>query len=240
VQRERARALSGVGANFEAPGFYDYLSGWENLRIFCSYSAIVAEAEMRAAVEKVGLTARIHHRVRTYSHGMRQRLALAQALLPEPRLILLDEPTEGLDPEGIHEIRSLIQRLNREHGLTVIFSSHLLSEVEQLCHRVAVLHRGRLVFQGRWKELQPQGAVFRLEVDDWARAEPLCRQAGATVLEPGKIELPTDADPADLVAALVQAGLRLRALEPIRENLESLYLKLVGSQGNETEAPDPR
>lgn len=233
VQRARALALAGVGAIFEAPGFYDYLSGWENLRILCSYSAVVSEAEMRAAVEKVGLTARIHHRVRTYSHGMRQRLALAQALLPEPRLILLDEPTEGLDPEGIHEIRSLIQRLNREHGLTVIFSSHLLSEVEQLCHRVAVLHRGRLVYQGRWTELQPKGAIFRLEVDDWARAEPHCLRAG-TILEPGKIELPMEADPADLVAALVQAGVRLRALEPVRENLESLYLKLVQDQADDT------
>lgn len=228
VQKHRSRALSGVGAIFEAPGFYDYLSGWDNLRIFSSYTAAVPDAELREAVETVGLTARIRDRVRTYSHGMRQRLALAQALVPEPRLVLLDEPTEGLDPEGIHEIRSLIQRLNRERGLTFVFSSHLLSEVEQLCHRVAILKAGHLVFQGPWSDLQPKGQVYRLGLDDWGRAGATLHAAGATVLEGGRVELPVGADVADLVASLVQGGCRLHQVEPYRENLESLYLELIG------------
>src|SRR5262245_7266288 len=107
VQRHRARALSRVGAIFEQPRFYDYLSGWRNLQIFTAYSAVVPRADMEEVVSFVGLTRRIHDHVGTYSQGMRQRLGLAQALLPAPDVVLLDEPTNGLDPEGIAEMREL-------------------------------------------------------------------------------------------------------------------------------------
>lgn len=227
VQQERARALSRVGAIFEAPAFYDYLSGWKNLEIFTSYSASVPPAEMKEAVEIVGLTARIHDPVRTYSHGMRQRLGLAQALLPAPDLVLLDEPTEGLDPEGIHEIRGLIQRLNRERGLTVLFSSHLLSEVEQLCDHVAILNRGRKIFDGRWETLASEGTQFRLDVDDWEKAAALAAQAGAKILPEATIELLPGRDVAEVVAALVIAGVRVRAVEPQRRSLEQIYLEMT-------------
>jgi ABC-2 type transport system ATP-binding protein len=227
VQRQRAQALARVGAIFESPGFYNYLSGWRNLRILTSYSGRVPAAELREAVEIVGLTARIHDKVETYSHGMRQRLALAQALVPAPELVMLDEPTEGLDPAGIHEIRELIQRLNRERGLTVIFSSHLLSEVEQLCTRVAILHEGALLFQGPWSELQPPKQHYRLELDDWFRAEAIFFAHDARVISPQMIELPDGRDVADLVTALTTAGLRLRALEPQRRSLETLYLEAI-------------
>jgi ABC-2 type transport system ATP-binding protein len=228
VQRDRSRALAQVGAIFEAPGFYDYLSGWKNLEILTAYSAHVTKAEIADVVETVNLTAAIRRPVGTYSHGMRQRLALAQALLPEPRLVLLDEPTEGLDPEGIHEVRSVIQRLNRERGLTVLFSSHLLSEVEQLCHRVAILNRGSLVFCGLWEQLRRKTREYLLEVDPWDRAEPILRSSGATILARGKVELPEHADAAEMVAALVGGGVSVRVVEPVRRNLESLYLELVG------------
>ncbi len=183
VQRHRSRALARVGAIFETPGFYDYLSGWRNLEIFTSYSARVPKSEIAEAVEIVGLTGRIRDAVRTYSHGMRQRLALAQALLPSPQVILLDEPTEGLDPEGIHEIRSLIQRLNHDRGLTVLFSSHLLSEVEQLCSRIAIINQGRLVFEGRWTDLPSEGARYRIAVDDWAHLSRVAEKAEVRVVE---------------------------------------------------------
>ncbi|MEA3206948.1 MAG: type transport system ATP-binding protein [Chthoniobacter sp.] len=227
VQRERARALARVGAIFESPAFYDYLSGWKNLEIFTSYSARVPRKEIEEVVEIVGLTERIHDPVRTYSHGMRQRLGLAQALLPAPELVLLDEPTEGLDPEGIHEIRNLIQRLNRERGLTVLFSSHLLSEVEQLCDHVAILNQGRKIFDGRWDSLGGDGTRYRLEVDDWARAAGVVVQTGAKVIEPGLIELPAGRDAAELVAGLVGVGVKVRAVEPLRRNLEQMYLELT-------------
>jgi ABC-2 type transport system ATP-binding protein len=227
VQKDRARALARVGAIFEAPAFYDYLSGWTNLEILTSYSAIVPKKEIEEAVEIVGLTARIHDPVRTYSHGMRQRLGLAQALLPAPEVVLLDEPTEGLDPEGIHEIRGLIRQLNRERGLTVLFSSHLLSEVEQLCDHVAILNRGRKIFDGRWETLASEGARFRLEVDDWTAATPILGRTGAKRLADSMIELPPERDVAEVVAALVAAGLKVRAVEPQRRSLEQIYLDLT-------------
>ena len=226
VQRERARALAKVGAIFEAPRFYDYLSGWRNLEIFTSYSAIVSRKEMQDAVEFVGLSARIHDKVGTYSQGMRQRLGVAQALLPEPELVLLDEPTNGLDPEGIAEMRALIQRLNRERGFTVLFCSHLLSEVEQLCDRVAILNQGRLIYSGHWKELAPKGARFRLKAEPWEKVT--AQLNGASVVEPGMIELPTGADIADIVARLVQTGVKVRVVTPEKLTLEQLYLREVG------------
>ena len=225
VQRERARALAKVGAIFEAPRFYDYLSGWRNLEIFTSYSAVVPRKQMEDAVEFVGLTARIHDKVGAYSQGMRQRLGVAQALLPEPEIVLLDEPTNGLDPEGIAEMRALIQRLNRERGFTVLFCSHLLSEVEQLCDRVAILNQGSLIYTGRWHDLAPKGQRFRLDVEPWEKIPALLN--GASVVEPGVIELPTGADIADIVVRLVQAGVKVRTVQPERLTLEQLYLQRV-------------
>lgn len=228
VQRDRLRALQGVGAIFETPAFYDYLSGWDNLRILTGYSARLPDDEIRETVRFVGLADRIEDPVRAYSHGMRQRLALAQALLPRPDLVLLDEPAEGLDPEGIHEMRHLILRLNRERGMTVVLSSHLLSEVEQMCDRIAILNKGSLVFAGRWEELRGEGARFRLETDDWARASAVVRACGGSASGEGIAALPEEADVADLVAALVAAGVRVRRVEPLRQSLEELYLQKVG------------
>ena len=225
VQRERARALAKVGAIFEAPRFYDYLSGWRNLEIFTAYSAIVPRKQMEDAVDFVGLTARIHDKVGTYSQGMRQRLGVAQALLPEPELVLLDEPTNGLDPEGIAEMRALIQRLNRERGFTVLFCSHLLSEVEQLCDRVAILNQGNLIFTGRWHDLAPSGQRFRIDAAPWEKVA--ARLEGAIVVEPGVIEMSASADIADIVALLVQAGVKVRGVTAEKQTLEQLYLKRV-------------
>ena len=155
VQRARARALAHVGAIFETPAFYGYLSGRRNLEIFCSYSPPVSKQEMDEMIERVGLTARIGDPVAVYSHGMRQRLALAQSLLPRPQVLILDEPSEGLDPEGIYETRELIRRLHRELGLTILICSHLLAEVEQICPRVAIMRHGRLLFNGDWRAADP-------------------------------------------------------------------------------------
>ncbi len=234
VQRERARALSRIGAIFEAPAFYDYLSGWQNLEILTSYSALVPAAEIAGAVEIVGLTSRIHDKVRTYSHGMRQRLGLAQALLPAPELVLLDEPTEGLDPEGIHEIRGLILKLNRERGLTVLFSSHLLSEVEQLCDHVAILNRGRKIFDGRWDVLAGEGTRYRLEVDDWEKTAAVAVRRGARLLPGNILELPLAGDIAEIVTEIVAAGVKVRAVEPQRRSLEQIYLEMTSAGSAES------
>ncbi len=228
VQRDRARALGKTGAIFEAPRFYDYLSGWRNLEIYTSYSARVPRAQIEEAVETVGLTARIRDKVGTYSQGMRQRLGLAQALLPANEVILLDEPTNGLDPEGIHEMRELIKKLNRERGLTVVFCSHLLVEVEQLCDHVVILNQGRKIFDGRWADLASDKRQVRLDVDDWPRAATLLAAIpGVSVAEPSVLALDEKCATADLVALLVQAGVRVSAVEPQRRNLEQIYLGLT-------------
>jgi ABC-2 type transport system ATP-binding protein len=230
VQRERSRALARTGAIFEAPRFYDYLSGWRNLEIYTSYSARVPAAKIAEAVETVGLTERIRDKVGTYSQGMRQRLGLAQALLPENELVLLDEPTNGLDPEGIHEMRALIQRLNRERGITVLFCSHLLAEVEQLCDHVVILNQGRKVFDGRWAELAGDRRSVRFEVDDWPRAAALLQTIPeVTVSAPGLVVLGGKVAVPDLVSRLVEGGLRVSAVEPQRRNLEELYLSITHS-----------
>ncbi len=224
VQRDRSRALARVGAIFETPSFYDYLSGWENLRMLVAYTTAVSEARTREVVDLVGMTERIGDKVRVYSHGMRQRLALAQALLPEPEFILLDEPSEGLDPEGIEEMRRLILRLRDERGLTVMLSSHLLSEVELLCDRVAILNQGRLVFCGKWKESAEAQRRVRFDVDKWAVAGALLETAGG-VLEPdGVVILPETVEVADLVWEMVRAGVRVSGVQPVRLSLEDFYL----------------
>lgn len=231
VQKDRLAALQRTGAIFEAPAFYDYLSGWNNLRIFTDCSAHVSDAELRETIGFVGLEKRIHDPVRVYSHGMRQRLALAQALLPRPDLIFLDEPAEGLDPEGMHEMRGLIQRLNQERGMTVLLSSHLLAEVEQLCDRIAILNRGQLVFEGRISELgDGEAGQFRLLIDDWAKAGGVLANTGVQVLPEGVIALPAGADIADVVAGLVNAGVRVSGVESHRRTLEALYLETVAHE----------
>ena len=148
VTVQRQHALKKVGAIFESPVFYDYLSGWRNLEILSHYTAPTPARRIREVIDWVGLTGREQSRVKTYSHGMRARLALAQALLPQPELMILDEPSDGLDPEGIHEMRQTILRLHKEFGLTILLSSHLLNEVEQLCTRIAVLNHGKKSLTG--------------------------------------------------------------------------------------------
>jgi len=237
VQQERARALEKTGAIFEQPRFYDYLSGWKNLEIFSSFSAEVPRAQVEEAVEIVALGARIHDKVATYSQGMRQRLGVAQALLPPPDLILLDEPTNGLDPEGIHEMRELIKRLNRERGITVLFCSHLLSEVEQLCDRVAILNRGRKIFDGRWSELTTDKQRVRFEVDEWERAAAVLAEIpGVAFGGRAEVLLNDGAAVPDLVKRLVEAGIRIHAVEPARRNLEQVYLEMSHSGGEDLNA----
>ncbi|MEI7928090.1 MAG: ABC transporter ATP-binding protein [Verrucomicrobiales bacterium] len=226
VGSERAQALRKVGAIFESPAFYEYLSGWENLRILTSYSGGFNKADAREVVERVGLTKRIDSKVRTYSHGMRQRLALAQALLPEPEILLLDEPTDGLDPEGIHWFREFILGLRKERGMTVLFNSHLLGEVEIMCDRVAILREGRRIYEGNVRELASDVPVFNIELDPWENACQVIHASGGKLMEPGKISLPVEVDPAALVASLVGAGVKVRAFTPVKKSLEDFYMEI--------------
>ena len=227
VLTDRSRALRKVGAIFESPAFYEYLSGWENLRLLMGYSGGFDAGAARVTVEQVGLSARIHSKVRTYSHGMRQRLALAQALLPEPELLLLDEPTDGLDPEGIKWFRDFILRLRDERGMTVLFNSHLLGEVELMCDKVTILREGRRVFEGAVGGLHEDDPRFEAELEPWDKALPVIRALGGDVPTTGRIHLPPGTDPAALVTALVNSGVNVRALVPLKRSLEDLYMEIL-------------
>jgi ABC-2 type transport system ATP-binding protein len=229
VQNQRARALARVGAIFETPSFYEYLSGWRNLELLVALSAIPDQRRLREVVALVGLESRIHDPVRVYSHGMRQRLALAQALLPNPEFILLDEPTEGLDPEGIQEMRHIILHLRAEHGLTIMLSSHMLVEVEQLCDRIAILNQGRLIFSGDWKTAELSARRMRFTVNDWPRAAEILTSQGCRIESEGIAILRDETDAAGLVHALVQANLRVAAAEPLRLSLEDFYHQHAGT-----------
>lgn len=230
VQREREAALRQVGAIFEAPAFYEYLTGWQNLKVLTAYSGGVDRDLMAETIAWVGLEKRIHHRVGTYSHGMRQRLALAQALLPRPRVLILDEPTDGLDPEGIVEFREQLFELRRDLGVTILLSSHLLAEVEQVCDRVAILKAGRKIYEGPCRGLAREGALFRLATDDLEGARRVASELGIGFgAEAGQFLIPETVEPADFVAALVARGLRVREFTRLEATLEDLYLE-VSSQ----------
>ena len=235
VVSHRALALKKVGAIFETPAFYDYLTGWSNLEILSHYTAPTSKERIREVVDWVGLTGREHSKVRTYSHGMRARLALAQALLPQPDLLILDEPGGGLDPEGIAEMRQTILRLHRELGLTILLSSHLLTEVEQLCTRIAVLNQGRKVFEGRVADVKGDQAKVALKTPDFLAATSLLQERGMITGAPDAkfISLKEGVSTADVTRALVSAGIAVEGIWLHEQTLEDFYLELVNETKNE-------
>jgi ABC-2 type transport system ATP-binding protein len=235
VREDRRLALAKVGAIFEAPCFYHYLSGWKNLKVLTGYSDYWDEAKAREVVELVGMTARIGSKVSTYSHGMRQRLALAQALLPQPELLLLDEPTDGLDPEGIHEFRRFILRLRDHLNVTILLNSHLLSEVEQLCSRVAIIREGKLVFEGDGKAISGGPPRYKITVGDWERTAKIITVGGGEVTAEGEFTLPENLRVCDLVAALVGEGIEVHSIGEHNRTLEELYLEVAENKPEEEE-----
>jgi ABC-2 type transport system ATP-binding protein len=229
VTSQRSKALQKVGAIFESPAFYDYLSGWRNLEILSSYTAPTSRQRLDEAIEWVGLEGREHSKVRTYSHGMRARLALAQALLPKPELLILDEPSDGLDPEGIHDMRETILRLRRELGLTILLSSHFLNEVEQLCTRIAVLKQGRRVFEGPLAATRRREQWLRLKTGDFNLAVQTLRQAELIndARDGHLIALTEGIGPERVVRLLVERGQPVYEIAPDEETLETFYLRLM-------------
>jgi len=229
VTTQRARALQKVGAIFEAPAFYDYLSGWRNLEILSHYTAPTSKERIREVVDWVGLTGRELSKVKTYSHGMRARLALAQALLPQPELLILDEPGSGLDPEGIAEMRQTIIRLHKELGLTILLSSHLLSEVEQLCSRIAVLNQGQKVFDGRIADVTATRGRVALKTPDFIAAAKLLSERGliSSFEATGFVSLQEGVGTAEVTRVLVIAGIPVAGIWPHEQTLEDFYLELV-------------
>ncbi|MGC9498306.1 ABC transporter ATP-binding protein [Streptomyces sp. WG7] len=231
-----ARAvLPRVGALIEGPALYGFLSGRDNL---LRYDAADPTADPRtrrervaAALDRVGLAAAAGKKAKAYSLGMKQRLGLAAALLQPRRLLVLDEPTNGLDPQGMREIRALVRELASD-GTTVFLSSHLLDEIEQVCTHAAVMARGRLITQGAVADLAA-GARRRLVVTtpDTGEAARVMKEQGAgdvVVAEDRVTAEPPDRDLADLNAALVTAGVRVRGFAVERASLEDAFVALTG------------
>lgn len=224
-------ALARVGALIETPAFYPHLSGLDNLLLIARYAGVPRSAADRVLTE-VGLTDRARSRFRTYSLGMKQRLGVAAALLKDPELLILDEPTNGLDPAGVAEMRELLRAVGRG-GRTVFLSSHVLSEVEQICDRVAVIDAGRIVAEGTPGELRSAlgGEGVLIDATPTDRAEHLLREHPEvrTVRQvDGTLRVTVDPTrAAQLNRMLVEAGVDVRELRPIRHSLEEAFLELT-------------
>ncbi|HEX5224413.1 MAG TPA: ABC transporter ATP-binding protein [Solirubrobacteraceae bacterium] len=230
--RAGARALRGVAGFVEAPRFYPYLSARKNLELLAALDGGDARAAIGEALETVELTPRAGHRVGGYSHGMRQRLGIAAALLRRPQLLILDEPATGLDPAGMRDMRELILRLAAE-GITVLLSSHQLPEVQELCNRVAIVNRGRVVYEGAMSDLRRQGgAGYRMRTTDDDRAIAIAReQDGIERVARDEQGIGFQADEhhvGALTIALGAGGVGILSLAPELASLEDLFFRLTG------------
>jgi len=228
---EYLRARSRIGAIIETPAFYENFSGRRNLQLLASLSGGVQRKRVEEVLEIVDLRDRAQDPVKVYSYGMRQRLGIAQALLPTPELIILDEPTNGLDPQGIQQTRALIRRLRDEFRLTVLLCSHLLTEIEQLCNRVGIIHEGRLLYEGGPEALVAPAGLYKVRVNDLSRAfELLTREPRVTVSRNGASFLRIEADAESISAVnalLVGNGIKVYELSPAQESLEEAFLRLT-------------
>ncbi|NRF89790.1 ABC transporter ATP-binding protein [Paenibacillus frigoriresistens] len=241
VHKEHNQAMRHVGCIVENPELYSYLTGWENLEHFARMLPNVDDKRIQEVVEIVSMDQRIHDKVRTYSLGMRQRLGIAQALLGRPSLLILDEPTNGLDPQGIKEMREFIQRL-AAGGLSLFVSSHLLSEIQQMCHRVAIISHGEVIQVGAVDDLVAQGGKVVWSVSPADKAEGLLEasplvQAIEEISQESPIGLPStvkqivtqmDKENVPQVSQhLMEEGISLYAVEIKNPTLEDLFLSLT-------------
>jgi len=232
VRRRFLDAIASVGTLIDIPAFYGNLSGRKNLSILARTAGGVPKIRLAEVLETVGLTEASRRKVRTYSHGMRQRLGLAQALLTRPPLLILDEPTSGLDPEGKYDLLLRLRDLARGEGITIFLSSHLLDEVEDICNRAAILKDGRLLVCGEVRSLLAEELrTYRLVVSDPARARSLLtaqpwvdRVAG----EDGRLLVTLrQEDAARIPPLLVAGGIELAELSPQLKSLRTLFMELV-------------
>ncbi|HKD12392.1 MAG TPA: ABC transporter ATP-binding protein [Thermoanaerobaculia bacterium] len=237
LARDFRRAMERVGCIVESPDLYRYLTGRENLEHFARMLGNGSRERIGELARLVNLEGRLDEPVSTYSLGMRQRLGIAQALLGSPELLILDEPANGLDPAGIREIRQLVRRLASERGIAVFVSSHLLAEVEQMCDRVAIVHRGRTLAQGTVRELLENADRGRLLF----RARPA--ETALAVLKKFAGHEDAELEGADAIhvrmsrervpealAALAAAGVAVYGVEPRGSSLEEVFLEVTGGE----------
>ena len=226
VPAQLPEVLPRVGAVVESPKFSPNFSGRRNLRLLAG-TVGVGDDVVDAALLKVGLGARGDDTYRSYSLGMKQRLAIAATLLKSPDLLILDEPTNGLDPAGIREIRELIRDLGAS-GVTVLLSSHILAEVQQVCDSVTIIGNGRMLASGRVDDLLASNGALRVVVDDRERARRALEDAGVhAVVDEHGLAVQTDRAPAEITRLLGEQGLWLSELTPVRADLEAVFLELT-------------
>ena len=237
IWQNHKQAIRSVGTMVEAPAFYEYLSGRLNLELAGRVLGGVSERAIEEILERVGLAERQHDKVRSYSMGMKQRLGIGRALLGQPRLLVLDEPTNGMDPEGTQEILSFLRDQVTRQGLTIFISSHLMSEVEEFCDTVFVINHGRLVASGKVRDilraherlvrLTFQGAIpsreFLLTNSEIGQVETVSPDTLEIALATG--------DSAGLNQWLQQAGFRVSAIIPKRKTLKEFFLAITGENG---------
>jgi len=241
--RDGARALQRVAGFVEAPRFYPYMTGRKNLELLAALDGDGAAARIDEVLETVDLAPRAIHRVGGYSHGMRQRLGIAAALLRRPSLLILDEPATGLDPAGMRDMRQLILRLAAE-GITVLLSSHQLPEVQELCDRVAIVNSGRVVYEGALSDLRRQGgAGYRLRTSEDTRALGLAREQPGVeraLLDEHGLSFQADERAVGALSlALGRAGVAILALTPELATLEDLFFRLTEQHDGDAPAAVP-
>ncbi|HVB65792.1 MAG TPA: ABC transporter ATP-binding protein [Nitrolancea sp.] len=228
----RSEGLMRVGAIIESPTFYPYMSGRDNLKVLAKTRDGVTNARVNEVLEIVGLSDAGSKHYGNYSLGMKQRLGIGSTLLHDPNLLVLDEPTNGLDPAGMLEVRHLIQRLAMD-GKTIFISSHLLNEVEQVCNRVAILSKGKIMAEGPIGEISRKGQAIRIRVDEPARAMDVLRKLnGISGIEERDnylmVSVPASRTP-ELNVALVQSGIAVYELGPAGNSLEHVFLEITGA-----------
>jgi ABC-2 type transport system ATP-binding protein len=235
-------ALDGVAGFVESPRFYGYLSGYRSLEMLAAYDGNASATSIEAAIASVGLTERAHEKTARYSLGMRQRLGIAAALLRSPRLLVLDEPANGLDPAGARDMRALIRSL-ADAGLTVLMSSHVMSDVEALCDEVTILRTGAVAFSGSVEDLRVRAPVptYRMDTSDNARAEAMAPAALRILPHPdGGLDVGAQRHDLDAyVISLGRAGIAVRSLSLETTPLEALFFGLTDSDPRES-ASDSR
>lgn len=231
VKNEFEQAVAQVGAIVENPEMYKFLTGYQNLVHFARMSPGVTKERIAETIERVGLTARIHDKVKTYSLGMRQRLGVAQAILHKPKLLILDEPTNGLDPQGIRELRDYLRQLTQEEGITVFVSSHLLSEMELMCDTVAIIQNGKLIDVRNLRAEAGSDALIEVafELNDADRAADLIQ--GATVQGNVLVARVSREQIPDINAKLVSEGFQVYGIRNVTHTLEEQFLQVTGGGG---------
>ncbi|TDE11025.1 ABC transporter ATP-binding protein [Dyadobacter psychrotolerans] len=232
LRDQRSLVLSRIGALIETPSLYEHLTGFDNLKVTANLRGI-RQKRVGEALEMVGLDAQAGKYVRNYSLGMKQRLGLALALLSSPDLLILDEPTNGLDPSGILEIRELLRELNVKHGVTILVSSHLLSEVERLVSHVGIIGQGKMLFQGPLKELQQissESAFIEIDTDNNTRALEILREDHQSVIKATQfldVQYVDKDRLAHLITLLTAAGLRVNRAQLVESSLEETFLSII-------------